>query len=205
MSLKWHSVAGRFPSSLPALWNFAATNLPRGVLAGVIAVFVCIFAVDGESLLAAAEGGGSTTGAWRLLRTTNPRGGPDAVSMIRTADMTRSDIDLAGMLLKCGEHGIDVVVVAVTPFPPRARPEVIIGISGKELRFTASVVPPGAELQLPAEATGLVSGTWRTARELAIKVVTPERTFGGVVPVEGLGDALSTLSTNCPAGERQGG
>jgi hypothetical protein len=136
---------------------------------------------------------------WHLIRSKNPRGGPDAVSMSRIADLTRSDFDLAGLMLRCGEQNLEVVIVVVTPFPPRARPSVTIGADGKEWRFDASVVPPGAELLLPKEATSLATGPWQLGHELAVKVSSSEQSFGGVIPIEGLGNALTTLSRNCPA------
>ena len=149
---------------------------------------------------AAADGPHPKLGNWRLIRTVNPRGGPDAVSMSHTADMTRSDLELAGAMLRCGEKSLEIVIVVVTPFPPHARPGVIIGADGKEWPFDARVVPPGAELLLPAEAMSLAAGPWQSARELTVKVTSPEQSFGGVIPIEGLAAALATLAANCPAG-----
>jgi hypothetical protein len=62
----------------------------------------------------------TSAGTWRLVRTPNPRGGPDAVSIMQTADAARSDIDLAGLTLRCSDSGFDVLVVFLKPFPPRA-------------------------------------------------------------------------------------
>ena len=70
---------------------------------------------------------------WHLLRTANPRGGPDAVSMSHTADINRSDLDLAGMMLRCGENGVEVIIVVVTPFSPHARPDVSIGTASERM------------------------------------------------------------------------
>jgi hypothetical protein len=36
-------------------------------------------------------------------------------------------------------------------------------------------------------------------RELAIKVSLPEQSFGGVIPIGGLTNALSTPMAKCPA------
>jgi hypothetical protein len=147
-------------------------------------------------------------GTWHLLRTANPRGGADALSMSHTADMTHSDLNLAGLLLRCNsphdtgldprETGSDVVIVVITPFPPRAKPSVVIGADGKEWHFEAGVLPPGAELLLPAEAADLAAGPWQLAHELAIKVSFLDRSFGGVIPIDGMTAALATLTANCP-------
>ena len=126
---------------------------------------------------------------WHLVRTANPRGGPDAVSISRTADITRSDLDLAGLMLRCGEKSVEVVIVVVTPLSPHARPDVTVGADHKEWRFGAQVVSPAA-LLLPAEATSLADGPWQLARELAVKVTSPEQSFGGVIPIDGLAEAL---------------
>ena len=159
-----------------------------------------VFATVQPMVSQAADTQAATVGNWRLLRTANPQGGRDAVSMSRTADMARSDLDLAGMMLKCGEHGTEIVIVALTPFPPRARPEVTISALGREWRFGASVVPPGAELLLPTEATYLAAGAWQSAHELSVNVKSQEQSFRGIIPIDGLAAAFATLSANCPRG-----
>jgi hypothetical protein len=141
------------------------------------------------------------SGGWYLLRSPNPRGGADAVSVSHTADSTRSDVDLAGVMLRCGEHGAtEFVVVVVTPFAPHVRPEIFIYANGKQWHFNAEVVPPGAELLLPADAAVLAAGPWQSAHELEVQVRSPQQSFGGVVATDGLSDALATLSANCPPG-----
>jgi hypothetical protein len=152
-----------------------------------------LFGLFAEAALA------DTPAGWRLLRTANPRGGPDAISMSHTADTMRSDLDLAGLMLRCGDKGTEVVIVVVSPFPPRARPSVTIGANGKELQFEASIVSPGAELLLPAEAAHLAAGAWQSAHELAIKVSSQDQSFGGVIPIDGLGQAFAKLSASCLA------
>lgn len=136
---------------------------------------------------------------WHLLRTANPDGGPDAISMSHTADALRSDFDLAGLMLRCSNNGPEVLIVAVTLFPPHARPSVTIEANGKEWKFDARVVPPGAELLLPTEAEQLTIGAWQSAHELVVKVSSQDQSFGGVIPIDGLEPALGTLTANCPA------
>jgi hypothetical protein len=141
----------------------------------------------------------STDGNWRLLRSVNPLGGADAVSMVHTADTSRSDLDLAGLMLRCDGKSIVLVIVVVNPFPPRARPNVTISSNGQEWRFDATVVSPGAELMLPVDAVDLVRGTWQSAHELTIRVTSAEQSFGGIVQIDGFAGALSKLITECPA------
>ena len=66
----------------------------------------------------------TSAGTWRLVRTPNPHGGPDAASIMQTADTARSDIDLVGLTLRCSDTGFDVLVVFLKPFPPSANPKV---------------------------------------------------------------------------------
>jgi hypothetical protein len=74
---------------------------------------------------------------WRLLRS----GNPDApiMSASRTADATRSDLDLAGLILRCSDKGIETLIVVVTPFPPRTRPVVTLTANNREWTFDAEV------------------------------------------------------------------
>lgn len=161
------------------------------------------------------------TSGWQLLPGRSPAAGGGAASMSRTSDMTRSDLDLAGLMLRCRDTGVllqgadvtspmvqdddahaigaQIVIVVVTPFPPRAQPSVTIGAAGKEWHFNARVLPPGAELLLPAQATDLASGPWQSTPELAVKVSWQERSFKGVIPIDGLADALATVTANCTA------
>ena len=139
-------------------------------------------------------------GGWHLIRTKNPNGGTDAISVSHTADVGHSDVDFAGVMVRCGEKDMEVIVVAVTPFSPRAKPEVTVSTNAQEWRFNAQVISPGAELQLPIEAIRLAAGSWQSARELTIRVVSQEQSFSGVVPTEGMGQALTALRAYCAPG-----
>jgi hypothetical protein len=161
------------------------------------------------------------TNGWRLLPGRSPAEGGGSASMSHTSDMTRSDLDLAGLMLRCRDTsapiqgadatsptvqdddthaiGAQIVIVVVTPFPPRAQPSVTIGAAGMEWHFNARVLPPGVELLLPAQATDLAGGPWQSTPELAVKVSWQERSFKGVIPIDGLADALATVAANCAA------
>src|SRR5215813_13287501 len=43
------------------------------------------------------------TGTWQLTRTPNPAGGPDSISISKISHAARSDRDVAGLMLRCGE------------------------------------------------------------------------------------------------------
>lgn len=143
---------------------------------------------------AAASGG-----TWRLVRTPNPRGGPDAVSIMQTADAARSDIDLVGLTLRCSDTGFDVLVVFLKPFPPRTRPKVKLTTAGATVHLEATVVPPGAAISLPAEAAMLLKRSGQSSSELAIEVEDDGNATRGIISLAGLGPALSLLTANCPS------
>jgi hypothetical protein len=135
-------------------------------------------------------------GNWRLVRTPNPAGGADAVSIMQTADIAKSDLDLAGLMFRCGERNVETLVVLVRPFPPRAHPKVTAGAGGRSGQFTATVVPPGSALLLPPEASSLAAGPWQSSPELAVEVAD-ENPIRGVIALAGLGPAYRMLVANC--------
>jgi hypothetical protein len=140
----------------------------------------------------------TNAGTWRLVRTPNPRGGPDAVSIMQTADTARSDVDLVGLTLRCSDTGFDVLVVLLKPFPPRTHPKVKLTSSGTTVHLEATVIPPGAAISLPAEAATLVKGSWQSSSELAIEVGDDGNATRGFISLVGLEPALSLLASNCP-------
>jgi hypothetical protein len=145
---------------------------------------------------------GPGAGGWHLMRTRNPEGGKDAVSIMQTADITKSDIDLAGLMLRCSDGSMEVLIALIRPLPPRAHPKVTLTANGNIGDFTASVVPPGIWLLLPVEATALAAGPWQAARELSVKIDAgkdaPEpNAVHGFIPLTGLGGALPLLQANC--------
>jgi hypothetical protein len=134
---------------------------------------------------------------WRLVRTPRPDGGEDAISMIHIADAVRSDPDFAGLTLRCGRTGLEILIIVIQPFPPRSRPQVTIGSTNKEWRFETSIVSPGAAVLLPSDASALVTGPWQSLKELPIKIEEGGTTIRGIVPLSGLTTAVQTLMTSC--------
>lgn len=144
---------------------------------------------------------GPKAGTWRLVRTPNPAGGPDAVSIMQTADTAKSDLDLAGLALRCQDGGVEVLVVLVGGLSARAHPKVAINAAGSTVDFIATIVPPGASLLLPPAASDLASGPWTAVEELGVRIETGQTDglIRGVIPLIGLREALPSLMASCPS------
>ena len=137
-------------------------------------------------------------GGWRFVRTHNPNGGPEAISIMHAADTSRSDLDLAGIMIRCSDSAAEVVVVTLPALPFRAQPRVAFGKPGNEIQFEAKVAPPGTAIFLPNNATTLVSGPWQTLDDLFIRIDHDQSTIRGVVKLTGLEQALKQLNASCP-------
>jgi len=137
--------------------------------------------------------------AWRLVRTPDPTGSRDAVSITRTADISKSDLEFAGLMLRCGERSVEVLIVLVRAFPPRAHPKVKLAAGSSSVELTATVVPPDVLLLLPRDATALAAGAWQASTELAVTVEDKQRPIRGVISLMGIGHALALLKSNCPS------
>ena len=137
--------------------------------------------------------------AWRLVRTPRPAGGKDAVSITHTADVQHSDPELAGLIIRCGKAGNEVVVALISPLPPRPHPKVVLGGFDIGRQLEAKVVTPGAMVLLPAEAAKLASGPWQSMNELPIEIRGEEAVIRGIIPLVGLAAALQALAASCPA------
>ena len=133
---------------------------------------------------------------WHFVRTRNPHGGADAISIMHTADTSRSDLDLAGLMVRCSESGAEVVIVFLRTLPLRARPHVVFGKPGNETQFEATVAPPGTAVLLPRDASDLVSGSWQVVSDLFIRIDDGNTTVRGVVALAGLQAAFKVLLAN---------
>lgn len=137
--------------------------------------------------------GSQLTGGWRLVRTPNPQGGKDAVSVMHSAELSGSDLDFAGLMFRCADPTYELLIVLIRPLPLRARPKVHIG--GET--FEASVVPPGAALLLPPEASLRAQERWRSLATISIIVEAENTLTNGLVSLEGLSGALQALAVAC--------
>jgi hypothetical protein len=150
------------------------------------------FRQAGKSLTTPIEGG------WRLVKTRDPGGGVDAVSVMRVVDSLKSDIGLAGLSLQCRHSGIEVVLIVLDPLPRTTRPAVVLTAGRIRSEFEASVIQGGEALLLPQLASNLAGGEWQSASELLVEIETKPAPIRGVVPIGGLSTALRFLSQNCP-------
>lgn len=142
----------------------------------------------------------SDTGdSWPLVRTPNPKGGPDAVAIMRTADTAQSDPDLAGLMVRCAEKpGFEVLLALVRPIPPRTKRDVVVTSGTTQSVLRAEASSTGTALILPIEATAFTTGPWQGLKKLAVTINDPEADIRGVIPLDGLAPAIAKLSTSCP-------
>ena len=139
------------------------------------------------------------TGGWHLVRTRNPQGGADTVFILHTADTSRSDLDFAGLMIRCHEGAAEAVIILLRPFPPHARLQIMLGKPGNEIHFEATIAPPGTAILIPRDAASLVRGPWHALNELFIRVQDSQPTIRGVVALTGLQSAFNVLLASCRA------
>jgi hypothetical protein len=132
-------------------------------------------------------------GKWRLVRTPDPRGGKDIVSIMATAELAGSDDDFAGLNVRCADPDFEILIFLISPLSPQARPA--IAVNSK--RFQGSVVSPGTAILLPREVSALAQEQWRTFPSLSIDVEDDGTKTHGLVSLEGFNAALQTLVGAC--------
>ncbi|MFT4115670.1 hypothetical protein [Bradyrhizobium sp.] len=144
---------------------------------------------------------GGAESPWPLIKTPRPGGGPDAIAVMRTPDTSRSDPDLAGLMIRCREKsGLEVLLALVRPYPPRSKRDVTLTWAASESTVTAMSSDTGTALVLPIDPTMLVTGPGRQSKALAVKIHDPEGDIRGVIPLDGASGSISVLSASCPAG-----
>jgi hypothetical protein len=155
-----------------------------------------------KSLIPSASSEASATiDSWPLVRTPNPKGGPPAVAIMRTADTAQSDPDLAGLMIRCAEKsGLQVLLALVRPFPPRSNADVVVTSGATESVLHAEPASAGAALVLPIEATAFTTGPWREWKELSVTIRHPDADIRGRIPLDGVAPAIAKLLASCPAG-----
>ena len=173
----------------------------RLTIAGIsicLPVIDVALAANGEAILAATERTSDELKAWRLVHTPNPSGGRDALSIMHTADTSRSDLELAGLMIRCSGSRAELAIIVLRPFPLRARLRVQLGKSGNETQFEATVGPPGTAVIVPGDPKTIVGQAWQNESELFVRVVDGQTAISGVVALPGLQSAFDQLMANCP-------
>lgn len=136
--------------------------------------------------------------AWKLARSKGAKDDEAYVTILRTADALKSDPDFVGLMVRCGpKDKIDVLLVVVTPLPPRSRPTVSITAGSSSLSFEGSPAAGGAAIKLPDESSALPAGAWQTSPPLAISIQEGTAEIKGVVDMAGFSAAYRTLLGAC--------
>jgi hypothetical protein len=136
-------------------------------------------------------------GGWRLVKTPDPNGGTEAVSVMHVSDTAKSDLSLAGLTLRCGRGSFEVLLILLEPLPHGDNPAVIITNGPNPTQFDAAVIQGGEALLLPQAASSLAAGDWQKASELSIEIAVKPVPIRGIVPIAGLSSALQILTQNC--------
>lgn len=131
--------------------------------------------------------------AWRVIRTKAADGVTETTAILRVADVLKSDPRLAGLMLRCSKQGIEPVIVVVEPYSPQARPKITLRADDEELYFDSRPLPTGVGLRVPADGLSLMSGPWKGARELKIRISDGDTEMNGVVDLAGLTQAIQSL------------
>jgi hypothetical protein len=198
----WRALTGSRRPRRASIWKLAPWTLAALTSAGLASPAATLAETAAPAPRFAAPSLASSSplvGGWLLARAPIPGSERSSVALIHAVDPLRSDLGVAGLMLRCDEHGFDAILVVVTPYPPSAAPQVTIA-AGKESRtFHASVLPTGAALALPAAASDLARTGWRNESELSVSIVDDGATVKAVIPIPGLEAALRTLSASCPA------
>jgi len=134
---------------------------------------------------------------WRLAKTRDSSSNAEIVSIMHVADISKSDINLAGLSLRCGQDGLQAVLILLEPLPRSNHPTVVVKTDSKRSEFEAAVTQGGEALLLPGLASTLARGDWQTASELSIEIAARPNPIQGVVPIRGLAAALRSLPPNC--------
>lgn len=147
--------------------------------------------LSSASRITALEGG------WRLVRTKNPSGGRDAVSVMHVADSLKSDASFAGLNLQCGPKGVEIILVTLERRSRGDRPKVALSTTGSRREFEATVIQSGEALLLPQTAADLAAHDWQTSPQLSVEIEAGPAPIRGVIPIMGLAVAMKTLTENC--------
>lgn len=139
-------------------------------------------------------------GKWRLICTPHPQGGKDAVSIVHPGEPAGSDRDFAGLMLRCGDPGVEVMIAVITPYAPGDRPLVTFTVGASARSFRATPVSPGALVLLPPEAAEFARDVWPSVEDVsAVIEASPRAAVKGLVRLGGFRNAFRALTAGCAA------
>jgi hypothetical protein len=111
--------------------------------------------------------------------------------------LSSSDLNFAGIMLRCSKNNLQVMVALVEPLPPRSQTLVTIASGDRETKLTGTVIGPGLAILLPPEASALAETAWRSLDRISIVVEKGDTKLKGSVALGGLPAALQKLRENC--------
>ena len=159
---------------------------------------VLILLISSAALGGALPAVGQTTESigWRLSDATTP-GGTRTVTIMRTADPTRSDIEIAGLMFRCADGALDALFVLLAPLAPASQPKVSIDLGGVRLDSDLSVLPSGAGLLLPRETLTLFEANPGIAADLSFTITADGKSYSARIPNLRAPSALARLRQEC--------
>jgi hypothetical protein len=139
----------------------------------------------------------SEMGGWRFVRLPSTPDTASAVAITHAPDLSSSDLNFAGIMLRCAKNNLQIMIALVEPFPPRSQTQVTMVTGTHETKFTGTVIGPGLAILLPPEASALAETASRSLERLSIVVEKGDTKLKGSVALTGLPAALQKLRENC--------
>ncbi|MBI5128461.1 MAG: hypothetical protein HZA66_03380 [Rhodopseudomonas palustris] len=134
-----------------------------------------------------------------MSRTSGRKEGETFVSILKTAEALRSDPDFVGLMFRCDPKGkIDLILVVVSPLPPRSRPSVTLAVGETAVSLEGTILAGGAGINLSDGAQTLVARDWQTAPPLSVAVKGETGSINGFVDMRGFSRAYRDLLDSCP-------
>lgn len=99
---------------------------------------------------------GGVAGLWRLAPSVTETAETEEASILHTADIERSGQRLAGLMLPCRKRWIEAVVGLVEPLSAARTAGITLPPPGQVYEFIGTIIPTGAGIRLPGDATNLV-------------------------------------------------
>ena len=140
-------------------------------------------------------GSETPAGAWHLVHGEGKE--TETQAILHTPEFERSDPQLAGLMLRCGQKGIETIVVVVEPYSPETRPEIVLRSAEREIHFEGRMIPTGAGIRLPDEAANWLTQAAKASGEVEIEIAAANKKVDGVVGLTGLPSAVQPLNSDC--------